>query len=132
MKTESGKNSFEGDKKAMNEFDLKGRGITDIEVLKVMSDIPREEFVSGDYKCYSYGDGPLPIGCGQTISQPFIVALMTQELKVSKEHEVLEIGTGSGYQTAILAGMAKKVYTIERFNNDFGTNLFRIGKNLGA
>ena len=100
----------------MLKFDLKGRGISDASVLKAMVEVRREEFVQRSYELQAYADGPLPIGMGQTISQPYIVALMTQELCVSEDNEVLEIGTGSGYQTAILSKLAKKVYTIERFN----------------
>ena len=99
----------------MLECDLKGRGITDPEVLRVMEEIRREEFVPGQYQAQAYSDGPLPISLGQTISQPYIVALMTEELRLNPDCEVLEIGTGSGYQTAILCTLAKKVYTIERF-----------------
>jgi len=95
--------------------DLMGRDITDADVLAVMGEIRREEFVPQAYQSQAYADGPLPIGDGQTISQPYIVALMTQELKVNRDCEVLEIGTGSGYQTAILSKLVKKVYTIERF-----------------
>lgn len=98
----------------MLDCDLKGRGITDPGVIKVMSEIRREEFVPAAYQFQAYADGPLPIGMGQTISQPFIVALMTQELRLNSYCEVLEIGTGSGYQTAILSRLAKRVYTIER------------------
>jgi protein-L-isoaspartate(D-aspartate) O-methyltransferase len=94
--------------------DLMGRDITDPAVLKVMGEVRREEFVPAAYRSQAYADGPLPIGLGQTISQPYIVALMTQELRVNPECEVLEIGTGSGYQTVILAKLAKKIYTIER------------------
>ena len=95
--------------------DLKGRGITDANVLRVMREIQRQKFVLESYQSQAYADGPLPIGCGQTISQPYIVALMTQELRLNSDCEVLEIGTGSGYQTAVLSRLAKKVYTIERF-----------------
>jgi len=94
---------------------LRGRGITDPEVLRVMAEVPREQFVPQDLRHRAYVDGPLPIGEGQTISQPYIVALMTQVLHVGRDTEVLEVGTGSGYQTAILARLAKRVYTIERF-----------------
>ena len=93
---------------------LRGRDIVDPRVLKVMADVPREEFVSNSYLSQAYADGPLPIGLGQTISQPYIVALMTQELRLDGTCEVLEIGTGSGYQTAVLCKLAKRVYTIER------------------
>jgi len=83
-------------------------------VLKVMGEIRRQEFVLPQNSPQAYADSPASIGLSQTISQPYIVALMTQELKVEPGCEVLEIGTGSGYQTAVLAGLAKKVYTIER------------------
>jgi len=99
----------------MLEADLVGRGIKDSCVLEVMAGIRRERFVPISQQSQAYDDGPLPIGLEQTISQPYIVALMTQELKLDKDCEVLEIGTGSGYQTAVLAKLAKKVYTIERF-----------------
>jgi protein-L-isoaspartate(D-aspartate) O-methyltransferase len=100
----------------MLKWDLRGRGITDPGVLQVMMEIRREEFVPAAYLSQAYADGPLPVGMGQTISQPYIVALMTQELRLNPYCEVLEIGTGSGYQTAILAKLAKRVYTIERFS----------------
>ncbi len=95
--------------------DLQGRDITDPEVLRAMREVPREAFVPQEYRGQAYADGPLPIGEGQTISQPYIVALMTQLLKLEPGCEVLEIGTGSGYQTAVLAHLARKVYTIEKF-----------------
>ena len=100
----------------MLRWDLKGRDITDPRVLNVMVEVPREEFIPNSYRSQAYNDGPLPIGLGQTISQPYIVALMTQELRVNRDCEVLEVGTGSGYQTAVLSKLAKKVYTIERFS----------------
>jgi protein-L-isoaspartate(D-aspartate) O-methyltransferase len=106
--------SFTADRQNMLNWHLKGRDITDPRVLEVMMDIPREQFVPESYRPQAYSDGPLPIGSGQTISQPYIVALMTQELHVDDTCNVLEIGTGSGYQTAILARLARKVYTIER------------------
>lgn len=106
---------FAKTRERMLKLDLAGRDITDPQVLKVMAEVPREEFVPGSYKSQAYADGPLPIGLDQTISQPYIVALMTQELRVSSDCEVLEIGTGSGYQTAVLSKLAKKVYTIERY-----------------
>ncbi|MHC4762273.1 MAG: protein-L-isoaspartate(D-aspartate) O-methyltransferase, partial [Planctomycetota bacterium] len=84
-------------------------------VLKVMGELGREEFVSGTYESQAYADGPLPIGCGQTISQPYIVALMTQELRLDANCTVLEIGTGCGYQTAVLSRLVRRVYTVERF-----------------
>ncbi|MHC4644261.1 MAG: protein-L-isoaspartate(D-aspartate) O-methyltransferase [Planctomycetota bacterium] len=99
----------------MLDRDLMGRDIRDPDVLRVMGEIRREQFIPEGYKSQAYADNPLPIGLGQTISQPYIVALMTQELRLSPDCEVLEIGTGSGYQTAILSKLAKKVYTVERF-----------------
>jgi protein-L-isoaspartate(D-aspartate) O-methyltransferase len=102
-------------KERMLSRDLQGRGIIDRRVLEAMAEIPREIFVPESHRRQSYKDGPLPIGEGQTISQPYIVALMTQELWVGSECEVLEVGTGSGYQTAVLSKLAKQVYTIERF-----------------
>jgi len=100
----------------MLRWHLRGRDITDPRVLAVMAEVPREEFIPQSHRSQAYGDGPLPIGKDQTISQPYIVALMTQELRVDPESEVLEIGTGSGYQTAVLSKLVKKVYTIERFS----------------
>jgi protein-L-isoaspartate(D-aspartate) O-methyltransferase len=107
-------NKFAAARQRMLSRDLQGRGITDPNVLAVMSEIRREEFVPEEYQSQAYADGPLPIGLGQTISQPYIVALMTQELQLDSDSEVLEIGTGSGYQTAILCRLSKKVYTIEK------------------
>lgn len=92
---------------------LIARNISDKRVLRAMSSVPREEFVPLDYRLYAYIDGPLPIGEGQTISQPYIVALMTQLLRLTGKEKVLEIGTGSGYHAAILSMCAKEVYTIE-------------------
>ncbi len=110
------KNDFAQLRQQMVRTDLQGRGISDKDVLKVMSEIRREEFISKSYQSQAYADGPLPIGCSQTISQPYIVALMSQKLQLNSKMEVLEIGTGSGYQTAILSKLAKWVYTIEKFN----------------
>ena len=92
---------------------LMAGGITNADVLKAMSDVPRHEFVPAAMRPFAYMNGPLPIGHGQTISQPFIVAYMTQALELTKEDRVLEIGTGSGYQAAILGKLCKAVYTIE-------------------
>lgn len=90
------------------------RGIIDARVIEAILKVPREMFVEEALQQKAYGDHPLPIGYGQTISQPFMVALMTQSLQLSGTERVLEIGTGSGYQAAILAELAQKVYTIER------------------
>jgi protein-L-isoaspartate(D-aspartate) O-methyltransferase len=89
------------------------RGVVDTLVLAAMRKVPRHEFVPEPYRNYAYADEPLPIGEGQTISQPYIVALMTETLNINKDSKVLEIGTGSGYQAAVLAEIAKEVYSIE-------------------
>ena len=115
MHSREKEDKFAGVRQRMLRWDLKGRDITDPDVLRVMGEVRREEFVPQAYQSQAYADGPLPIGVGQTISQPYIVALMTQELQLNPDCEVLEIGTGSGYQTAVLSKLAKKVYTIERF-----------------
>ena len=98
----------------MVETQLRQRGIRDERVLAAMSHVPRHEFVAEPYQPQAYDDNPLPIGEGQTISQPYIVALMLELLAVRPEHTVLEIGTGSGYQTVLLAELTHYVYTIER------------------
>jgi protein-L-isoaspartate(D-aspartate) O-methyltransferase len=100
-------------RQAMVKNQLAASGINNPEVLQAMSDVARHEFVPAALRPYAYADGPLPIGHGQTISQPFIVAYMTQALELSKDDIVLEVGTGSGYQAAILGKLAKEVYTIE-------------------
>lgn len=105
--------SFEQQRKNMVR-DLRRKGITDEKVLKVMGEIPREKFVQKNELADAYADGPLPIGCGQTISQPYMVAIMTECLELKGDEKVLEIGTGSGYQTAVLAKLSREVYTIER------------------
>lgn len=92
------------------------RGIKNPRVLEVFNKLPRQLFVSPEQKHLAYGDHPLPLNLGQTISQPYIVALMTQSLELHGHEKILEIGTGSGYQTAILAELAAQVYTIERFS----------------
>ena len=93
---------------------LRSKGITDPKVLKAMEAIPREVFLEGTFQPRAYADTPLPIDCGQTISQPSVVAQMTQALAITPRCKVLEIGTGSGYQAAILAKLTRRVYTIER------------------
>ncbi len=98
----------------MVETQLRQRGIRDEHVLAAMSRVPRHEFVDEPYQSRAYDDNPLPIGEGQTISQPYIVALMLELLELSPEDTTLEVGTGSGYQTALLAELSKHVYTIER------------------
>lgn len=98
----------------MVEEQLKERGIADERVLKIMGEITREEFVPPDKRELAYYDGPLPIGNKQTISQPCVVALMTEALGLDGSGEVLEVGTGSGYQAAILSKLAKQVFTVEK------------------
>jgi protein-L-isoaspartate(D-aspartate) O-methyltransferase len=93
------------------------RGIKDERVIDAMQTIPRERFVPAEYMGCAYDDRPLPIGMGQTISQPYIVALMTESLELSQNMKVLEIGTGSGYQSAVLAEIAKEIYSVE-INNE--------------
>ena len=106
--------AYAGQRRKMIEDQLSGRGIKDLLVMEVMSRVPRHLFVNSSLHHRAYGDCPLPIGENQTISQPYIVALMTQVLQLRGEERVLEIGTGSGYQTAILAELASQVFTIER------------------
>jgi len=97
----------------MVQKDIQGRGVKDPKVLEAMGKIPRHLFVDESFKAKAYADHPLPIGEGQTISQPYVVALMTEALRLRSEDRVLEIGTGSGYQAAVLAEIVKEVYTIE-------------------
>jgi protein-L-isoaspartate(D-aspartate) O-methyltransferase len=101
------------DSARMVEQQLRGRDIRSEAVLEAMRRVPRHRFVPDDQQRGAYSDFPLPIGFGQTISQPYIVAFMTEALDVGKTHKVLEIGTGSGYQAAVLAELAREVYTIE-------------------
>ena len=101
-------------RKDMVENQLRQRGITDDRVLDAMGTIPRHLFVNEDLQDEAYMDGPLPIGFGQTISQPYIVAYMTEILKLEQQHSVLEVGTGCGYQAAVLSSLAKKVVSLER------------------
>jgi protein-L-isoaspartate(D-aspartate) O-methyltransferase len=97
----------------MVKVQIEGRGVTNPEVLAAMMSVPRHEFVPDQYLSQAYADHPLPIGFGQTISQPFIVALMTEALNLEKGDRVLEIGTGSGYQAAVLGELGTQVFTIE-------------------
>lgn len=101
-------------RESMVKEQLVARGIYDERVLNAMSAIPRELFVSGELTAHTYEDHPLPIGYNQTISQPYIVALMTQLCMICGNEKILEIGSGSGYQTAILASLGYEVYSIER------------------
>jgi protein-L-isoaspartate(D-aspartate) O-methyltransferase len=97
----------------MLNYQIIARGIKDRSVIEAMSKVPRKEFVPEKSKQRAYADSPLPIGYGQTISQPYIVAFMTEAAMLDKNSKVLEIGTGSGYQSAILAKLSKDVFTIE-------------------
>ena len=101
--------------KMMFQLTLRRRGISDQGVLRAMEDVPREAFVAEADRADAYRDSALAIACGQTISQPFVVAYMTEQLTLQKRHRVLEIGTGSGYQAAVLARLAVEVLTVERF-----------------
>lgn len=94
---------------------MRARGIRDQRILKVLEQVPRRLFVDDDLQDLAYGDHALPIACGQTISQPYIVALMTDMLDVAPEHRVLEVGAGSGYQAAVLSYLVGSVVTIERY-----------------
>jgi len=101
------------ERERMVEQQLRGRDIRNDAVLKAMGRVPRHRFVPEDERPGSYSDYPLPIGFGQTISQPYIVAFMTEAIEIAPDHKVLEIGTGSGYQAAVLGELAREVYTIE-------------------
>src|ERR1700686_1164057 len=101
--------------KMMFQLTLRRRGISDQAVLRAMEEIPREVFVEPADRGEAYRDSALGIACGQTISQPFVVAYMTEQLQLQKQHRVLEIGTGSGYQAAVLSRLCRHVLTIERY-----------------
>jgi protein-L-isoaspartate(D-aspartate) O-methyltransferase len=94
---------------------LRRRGIGDAAVLRAMDEVPREHFVEGPFVDAAYADQALPIACGQTISQPYVVAYMTEQLGVQAGHRVLEVGTGSGYQAAVLSRLAREVVSVERY-----------------
>ena len=110
---QGGEVEFEEARSAMVEHHLRARGISDPRVLEVMGRVPRHLFVSRSLWDQAYADHPLPIGEGQTISQPYVVALMTESLRLRGTERVLEIGTGSGYQAAVLSELSEEVYTIE-------------------
>src|ERR1700761_1214604 len=101
--------------KMMFQLTLRRRGISDQAVLRALEEVPREAFVEQGDRADAYRDSALGIACGQTISQPFVVAYMTEQLQLRKHHRVLEIGTGSGYQAAVLSRLAAHVLTVERF-----------------
>ncbi len=104
---------LEAERQRMVDEQIVRRGLTEPRLLAAMRAVPRHEFVPAEYLDYAYDDGPLPIGSGQTISQPYIVALMTHLLALRGVERVLEVGTGSGYQAAVLAHMAAEVHTVE-------------------
>jgi len=107
--------SQEPPEKMMFQLLLRRRGISDQAVLRAMEEVPREVFVATGDRSHAYRDSALGIACGQTISQPFVVAYMTEQLQLRKDHKVLEIGTGSGYQAAVLSRLCAHVLTIERY-----------------
>ena len=109
--------SYAGQRRKMVEEQLVERGVKNLSVLEAMSRVPRPLFAQDSLQHRAYGDTPLPIGENQTISQPYIVGAMTEALALKGEERVLEIGTGSGYQTAIIAELCRQVFTIERLNN---------------
>jgi protein-L-isoaspartate(D-aspartate) O-methyltransferase len=115
LPTES--DQFARDRAEMVQVQLRERGIRDERVLEAMVQIPRHEFVLPEHRSQAYEDHPLPIGEGQTISQPFIIAVSLQALALQGTESVLEVGTGSGYQTALLAQLARDVYSIERHSS---------------
>jgi protein-L-isoaspartate(D-aspartate) O-methyltransferase len=114
MAAETQIDSFLAQRRSMVESQLRARGIRDERVLAAMFQVPRHEFVSEEYRDQVYEDHPIPIGAGQTLSQPYIVAIMLQALALDPTNTVLEIGTGSGYQTALLSELTRQVYSVER------------------
>jgi protein-L-isoaspartate(D-aspartate) O-methyltransferase len=113
--TDPGSSGLIAERKMRFLFALRSRGVTDARVLTAMEKIDRGLFVRGTFADRAYEDMPLPIACGQTISQPSVVGLMTQALQVTPRDTVLEVGTGSGYQAAILSQLARRVYTVDRY-----------------
>jgi protein-L-isoaspartate(D-aspartate) O-methyltransferase len=116
--------------KMMFQLTLRRRGISDQAVLRTMEEVPRDLFVEQADREDAYRDSALPIACGQTISQPFVVAYMTEQLQLQRHHRVLEIGTGSGYQAAVLSRLARQVLTVERYRKlaeTAGARLERLG-----
>ena len=111
--TACGQSDFAAERQRMVRQQLVARGINDARVLGAITKVPREEFVPQESRAASYEDGPLPIGYDQTISQPYIVAFMTEQLRLKPSDRVLEIGTGSGYQAAILAELVSEIYSVE-------------------
>ncbi len=116
------------ERRQMVDGQIRARGIRDPQVLQVFYEVPRHWFVPADQQALAYADQALPIGQGQTISQPYIVALMTEALMAASDARVLEIGTGSGYQAAILSRLVAHVYTVERYESLAGQALERFGR----
>ncbi|HVX77257.1 MAG TPA: protein-L-isoaspartate(D-aspartate) O-methyltransferase [Bradyrhizobium sp.] len=114
--------------KMMFQLTLRRRGISDQAVLRTMEEVPREMFVEAPDRDDAYRDSALGIACGQTISQPFVVAYMTEQLQVQRSHRVLEIGTGSGYQAAVLSRLSREVLTVERYRTLADTARARLKK----
>jgi len=106
---------IEAEQRAEFQLFLRQRGIRSNNVLRALETVPRSLFVPEELQPHAYSDRALPIACGQTISQPFLVAYMTEQLELNDSHKVLEVGMGSGYQTAVLARIARRVYTIDRY-----------------
>jgi protein-L-isoaspartate(D-aspartate) O-methyltransferase len=113
QRAHTGEGDLANQRQRMVQEQLMARGIHEESVLAAMGKVPREEFVPSAARDFSYTDQPLPIGYSQTISQPYVVAFMTEQLQLKRDDRVLEVGTGSGYQAAILAELAKEVYSIE-------------------
>ena len=107
--------TFDAPTKMQFLYALRSKGVTDTRVLTAMEQVDRADYVKGTFADRAYEDMPLPIACGQTISQPSVVGLMTQALQINPRDKVLEIGTGSGYQAAILSKLARRVYTVDRY-----------------
>lgn len=107
--------TLDADTKMQFLYALRSKGVTDARVLTAMEQVDRADYVRGTFADRAYEDMPLPIACGQTISQPSIVGIMTQALRITPRDKVLEIGTGSGYQAAILSKLARRVYTVDRY-----------------
>ncbi len=121
---------YDAARKRMVMGQIAARGITSERVLDAFLEVPRHLFVPPNQRLYAYQDGPLPIGLGQTISQPYIVAYMTDQLQLSGDEVVLEIGTGSGYQAAILGSLVREVHTLER-HSLLAEGAARVLKDLG-
>ncbi len=122
--------AYDSERREMVERQLIRRGIKDVAVLKAMAAVPREEFFPPQSRADAYSDGAFPIGSGQTISQPYMVARMVELLEVTPDHRVLEVGAGSGYQAAVLAQLARAVYAIELLE-ELGLRAQRILARLG-